>query len=123
MRDFPKSMLQRIEGRNEEILNVCLRGIRNCVNLQACVWTRDGTMNSAILEELSRCPKMDSLELNGHHNYNFDPLLLLNFHQLRRISFIMPSSEVVKVIPSLLIGSSDSLQSLSLICRVCFEHY
>lgn len=117
VRDFPKSILQRIEGRNEEILNMCLRGIRNCVNLQACVWTRDGTMNSPILEELSRCRHLDSLELNGHHNYSFDPILLLNFHQLRRLSIIMPSGEVLNAIPTLLVGSANTLESLSLICR------
>lgn len=122
VRDFPKSILQRIEGRNEEILNVCLRGIRNCVNLQACVWTRDGTLNSAILEELSKCPQLDSLEINGKHTYSFDPLLLLNFHQLRRLQVIMPSGEVIKVVPSLLIGSSNTLESLSLICRVSLQN-
>ena len=92
------------------------------MNLQACVWTRDGTLNSAILEELSKCPQLDSLEINGKHTYSFDPLLLLNFHRLRRLQVIMPSGEVIKVVPSLLIGSSNTLESLSLICRVSLQN-
>lgn len=97
---------------------MCVQGIRNCTNLRECTWTRDGSLKDEILEELSRCPQLQAVEINGHHNWNYSPELLQRLTRLRKFSVIMPSAEVVQALPAFLEGNSQSLESLTIICKV-----
>ncbi|TDL27812.1 hypothetical protein BD410DRAFT_712707 [Rickenella mellea] len=115
LRDFPKALTST---EHDGLISTCLQGIQNCHNLRTCTWTRDGSLSTPILDHLHQhCPNLQELEFNGHHNGNYDPRMLVNFIGLRRISVIMPSSEVVGVFPVWMDRTGETLRSLTLICR------
>ena len=66
IRDFPKAVSRE---RSAEIADECVRAIDNCVNLESCTWTRDGTLKDPTLEALSRRPNLHTLEINGHSTW------------------------------------------------------
>ncbi|KIY51589.1 hypothetical protein FISHEDRAFT_36872 [Fistulina hepatica ATCC 64428] len=113
IRDFPKSA----SGEAAIAGDIFSFGLRNCVHLRACTWTRDGSLTSKILQALSALPFLEDLEINGHSDGNYRPQLLLSFTKLRRLSIIMPSASVAEqLVPwSHLTGSS--LRDLTLICK------
>ena len=115
IRDFPKpfSFAER-----KSLLELCSRGVRNCVNLRSCTWTRDGSLTTDILDSLKACPDLQELEINGHHDGHYDPSVLADFKRLRRISLIMPSSPVIDILPYWTSNCTNSLRHLSLICKV-----
>lgn len=129
IRDFPKRQL------TEEVVNDILQGLRNCSNLRSCTWTRDGSLTSDILLALSRThsllenidsplsttsiPSLRELEINGHHSHLFDPKLLLQFQWLTKISIIVPTLEVIRVLEEWVQILQGTLKSLNLICKVC----
>ncbi|PPR07496.1 hypothetical protein CVT26_013465 [Gymnopilus dilepis] len=113
IRDFPKA----ITLLDSDVLNHVQRGLRNCTGLRACTWTRDGSLNSEILEALIQCPDLRELELNGHNDGHYDPRLLLHFRHLSRISIIMPSPAVVSKLEPWLSSTGNTLRSLTLICK------
>ena len=115
IRDFPKSFHF---AENKRFQEVCTRGIMNCVNLRACTWTRDGSLTTDILCALQACPDLQELEINGHHEGHYEPALLANFRQLRRISLIMPSGPVIDTLPCWTANCASTLRHLSLICKV-----
>lgn len=94
-----------------------VKALKNCVNLQACTWTRDGSLDTFILETLHQCPRLEELEINGHDDGNYDPCLLLQFTHLRRISLIMPSGPVVGALKPWMALTGGTVQSLTLICK------
>jgi hypothetical protein len=102
----------------EELLVVCRDGLKNCVNLRRCTWTRDGSVNSWILKALQECRNLRELELNGNHNGHYDAILLREFDNLQKISLIMPSGPVLDMLPSWIRVTSPTLRSLTLICKV-----
>lgn len=89
----------------------------NCVNLRACTWTRDGSLNSDILRALQTSSSLQELEINGHDDGNYDPDLLKGFTGLNRISLIMPSAAVINRLASWIELTGDTLQTLMLICK------
>lgn len=93
-------------------------GLKNCINLHACTWTRDGSLNSEILEALQSPQGLRELEINGRNESHYDPQLLLRFTALRKISLIMPSSSVVSLMRPWLQITGNSLRSLTIICKV-----
>ncbi|KAJ4490197.1 hypothetical protein J3R30DRAFT_3279097 [Lentinula aciculospora] len=114
LRDFPKAL-----GGNDgnDTLEMVVNGLRNCINLRSCTWTRDGSLNSGILEAL-QCPRnLQTLEINGHAEGNYDPQLLIQFSGLQKISLIMPSSSVISVLRPWLQRTGTSLKSLTIICK------
>ncbi|PPQ99304.1 hypothetical protein CVT24_009172 [Panaeolus cyanescens] len=113
IRDFPKA----ITILDTDVLNHVLRGLKNCANLGACTWTRDGSLNSDILETLTHCSEIRELEFNGHNEGNYDPRLLLSFTKLNRISIIMPSGPVLAQLKPWLSVTGSTLRSLTLICK------
>lgn len=115
LRDFPKA-LSSDDGI--DILEMVTSGLKNCNNLHACTWTRDGSLNSEILEALQSSQGLRELEINGRNESHYDPQLLLHFTALRKISLIMPSSSVVSLMRPWLQITGDSLRSLTIICKV-----
>jgi hypothetical protein len=111
IRDFPKSAAVKM-------LDITLKGLRNCVNLRACSWTRDGSLNSNILQALQTLDSLQELEINGHDDGNYDPDLLKGFTGLTRISLIMPSAAVIHRLRSWIGLTGSTLQTLMLICKV-----
>lgn len=95
-----------------------LQGLKNCVNLRACTWTRDGSLNSDILRALQTSNSLQELEINGHDDGNYEPDILKGFTGLTRISLIMPSAAVINGLGSWLELTGKSLRNLTLICKV-----
>ncbi|KAL4253257.1 hypothetical protein ABKN59_004757 [Abortiporus biennis] len=114
IRDFPRALLR---GQRDELLQVCLRGIRNCMNLRICTWTRDGSLSEDILEALQQLPLLSELEMNGHNQGQYRAIELIKFNHLQKISLIMPSSPVVTIMPRWMQITGSTLRHLSLICK------
>ncbi|KIK68548.1 hypothetical protein GYMLUDRAFT_68403 [Collybiopsis luxurians FD-317 M1] len=114
LRDFPKAFSS---DDGVDILKVVTRGLRNCLNLRSCTWTRDGSLNSDILEALQSSQELRELEINGHDQGNYNPRLLLNFTNLHKISLIMPSPSVVATLHPWVQLTGSSLRSLTIICK------
>ncbi|KAJ3988777.1 hypothetical protein F5890DRAFT_1402401 [Lentinula detonsa] len=114
LRDFPK-YLGSSDGT--DTLEMVVDGLKNCTNLHSCTWTRDGSLNSKILEALQCSQSLQTLEINGRDAGNYDPQLLLHFIGLRKISLIMPSSSVISVLRPWLQKTGTSLTSLTIICK------
>ncbi|KAJ8522413.1 hypothetical protein ONZ45_g1000 [Pleurotus djamor] len=108
IRDFPKA---QHEGRS----NIFSRGLRNCINLRHCVWTRDGSLNDEIIRSLSELKQLQSLTINGHSTSEYNERLLLQIRGLRDVSLIMPSLGVVDTLSDW--AAVSSLRSLELICK------
>ncbi|KZT26140.1 hypothetical protein NEOLEDRAFT_1155981 [Neolentinus lepideus HHB14362 ss-1] len=114
IKDFPKSLAT---AQLEEIWTICAAGLRNCVNLVHCTWTRDGSLNDAILEALLSCLNLREVEINGHHDGQYNPSLLCRFTGLNKITLIMPSGLVIQHLPFWIKETGPTLQYLSLICK------
>lgn len=114
IRDFPRGLLL---GERNDILEICLRGIRNCVNLMSCTWTRDGSLSTEILESLQHLPRLVELEINGHSPNQYQAVILTNFKALRKVSLIMPSSQVLEILPEWICATAHTLEHLTLICK------
>ncbi|KAJ7653893.1 hypothetical protein DFH06DRAFT_1416621 [Mycena polygramma] len=112
IRDFPKSV------DTDDLDRLVLEGLRNCVSLRACTWTRDGALNSAILRALQASESLLELEINGHSDGHYDAGILADFAHLRRVSLIMPSGDVVRQLPSWMARTGPQLRSLTLICKM-----
>ncbi|KAJ7612273.1 hypothetical protein FB45DRAFT_1118185 [Roridomyces roridus] len=112
IRDFPKYV-----GK-EELEELVITGLQNCVNLRSCTWTRDGALNSGVLRVLQACATLEELEINGHSDGHYDALILQGFSHLRRISLIMPSADVVNQLAPWMNNTGASLSSLTLICKM-----
>ncbi|KAJ7349672.1 hypothetical protein DFH08DRAFT_996922 [Mycena albidolilacea] len=114
IRDFPKVSTSLGGGDLEELV---LAGLKNCVNLRTCTWTRDGALNSAVLRVLQASDTLDELEINGHSDGHYDASILEGFVHLRRMSLIMPSADVVGRLSTWVARTGPQLQSLTLICK------
>ncbi|KAJ6537371.1 hypothetical protein DFH09DRAFT_1042451 [Mycena vulgaris] len=112
IRDFPKSM------GADNLHELVLSGLRNCVNLRACTWTRDGSLNSGILAVLQASDSLVELEINGHSDGQYDAGILAGFSHLRKLSLIMPSADVVARLNSWMARTGATLRSLTLICKM-----
>lgn len=115
LRDFPKALIN--QERND-ILELCLQALQNCINLQSCAWTRDGSLTTDILKTLSRAPQLRELEVNGRNEYRYDERVLCDFKTLTKVTIIMPSSPVVNMLPQWTAFAGATLRHLTLICRV-----
>ncbi|KAJ3887601.1 hypothetical protein GG344DRAFT_90404 [Lentinula edodes] len=114
LRDFPKA-LTNSDGL--DIIETVVHGLRNCANLQSCTWTRDGSLDSGILEALQSCHNLQTLEINGHAEGSYDPELLIRFGGLQNLSLIMPSSSVISVLRPWLQGLRTPLRRLTIVCK------
>lgn len=94
------------------------KGLKSCVQLRVCAWTRDGSLTSAILQSLARCPELSDLTINGESASHYHPIDLVQL-RLRKISLIMPSTPVLKILPGWIQATGPSLTSLALICKAC----
>ncbi|KAJ6626242.1 hypothetical protein B0H10DRAFT_1999434 [Mycena sp. CBHHK59/15] len=112
IRDFPKSL--GVMDTDELVLN----GLKNCLNLQACTWTRDGLLNSAILSLLHVSQTLREQEINGYSDGNYDAGILAGFAHLHRISLIMPSTRVFRQFNSWMALTGATLCTLTLICKM-----
>ncbi|KAH7883024.1 hypothetical protein F5I97DRAFT_1901313 [Phlebopus sp. FC_14] len=113
IQSFPKALSS---AGFSDLLDLCARGIRNCVNLRSCAWTRDGSLHSTVLESLRDCPQLQELEINGNSS-EYDPAILTQFDRLNKISLIMPSAQVLGVLPSWISMTGVTLKSLNIICK------
>ncbi|KAF9026810.1 hypothetical protein BDZ89DRAFT_987670 [Hymenopellis radicata] len=113
IRDFPKGL----SSDTDDISNSVIKALGNCINLTACSWTRDGSLNSEILQVLHRLPYLEKLEINGHDQGNYNPRHLSSFTHLKTISIIMPSASVIATFPTWFAVTGHSLTSLTLICK------
>lgn len=98
-------------------LSDVVSAIENCINLQRCAWTRDGTLNAEVLTALSSCPDLRELEINGRNDH---PDILLKFTKLQSMSIILPNSQVVSLLPTWIALNRDNLTSLALFSHVSF---
>ncbi|KAF9269659.1 hypothetical protein L218DRAFT_850695 [Marasmius fiardii PR-910] len=114
IRAFPRGV--SIDTEDEQTRAVT-EGIRNCTNLSSFTWTRDGTLSNEILEALRECKHLKVLEINGHSQGYYDPKILSQFANIRRISLIMPSVAVVEALDSWATSTRETLRSLTLICK------
>lgn len=115
IRDYPKPFSW---AEREDIRALCLQGIRNCVNLRSCTWTRDGSLSNDIISSLQDAPHLTELEINGHSGrWLFNAALLPGFKHLRKISLIMPDAHVLGVLPHWARETAGTLQHLTLICK------
>lgn len=114
IRDFPKALQSSAQ---EDVMDSCLQGIKNCVNLQSCTWTRDGSLTSEMLETLLLSQQLEELEINGAHQGHYDPCILPRFTHLRRLSLIMPSNAVINMLPAWTQATGHTLRHLSVICK------
>ncbi|KAJ8700578.1 hypothetical protein PTI98_003591 [Pleurotus ostreatus] len=112
LRDFPKGPEISVYG-----VAVFLRALDNCINLQRCIWTRDGSLNNEILKSLSALPQLRSLTINGHSARFYDARCLLNIRGLCDICVIMPSAEVVRVLVEWTELNASTLRGLEIICK------
>ncbi|KAJ7023561.1 hypothetical protein C8F04DRAFT_1401610 [Mycena alexandri] len=112
IRDFPKSVAA------DELGELVVKGLRNCVSLRACTWTRDGALNSAVLAVLQASDTLLELEINGHSDGHYDAALLRGFAHLRRVSLIMPSADVVRQLQPWMASTGAQLRNLTLICKM-----
>ncbi|OJA15161.1 hypothetical protein AZE42_08925, partial [Rhizopogon vesiculosus] len=87
------------------------------INLRSCAWTRDGSLESATLHALQQCPQLKELEINGHDSGYYNPIILAQFSKLSKISLIMPSAQVIEVLPSWISVVGSTLRSLTIICK------
>ncbi|KAJ7154591.1 hypothetical protein C8R46DRAFT_1297096 [Mycena filopes] len=110
--DFPKSLAA------DELGALVVKGLRNCVSLRACTWTRDGALDSAVLTALQASETLLELEINGHSDGHYDAALLRGFGRLRRVSLIMPSADVVRQLQPWMAFTGAQLRSLTLICKM-----
>ena len=116
IRDFPKCYYG-VASPDEQSINTFAKGLENCVHLKACTWSRDGSLTSEILACLARCPELTDITLNGGHSHYYEPMDLVQLLRLRKISLIMPSISVIRILPHWLRAIGQSLTSLSLICK------
>jgi hypothetical protein len=72
-------------------------------------------MNTEVLCALRDCPSLQSLTINGQHQWKYDPNILSQFVNIQELSIIMPSPVIVHVIER---AEYAKLTSLSLICKV-----
>jgi hypothetical protein len=114
IRDFPKALSAE---RHSELLQICTQGVRNCVNLRSCTWTRDGSLHSCVLESLGSCPQLHELEINGNDS-KYNPTLLAQFSRLSKLSLIMPSAHVLDILPTWIPITGETLRSLTITCKV-----
>ncbi|KAJ7737033.1 hypothetical protein B0H14DRAFT_3898458 [Mycena olivaceomarginata] len=114
IRDFPKVSTSLGGGNLEELV---LAGLKNCVNLRTCTWTRDGALNSAVLRVLQASDTLAEVEINGHSDGHYDASILEGFVHLRRMSLIMPSADVVGRLSTCVARTGPQLRSLTLICK------
>ena len=135
------------DDRAQRVFDDVLQGLKNCVNLRRCAWTRDGSLTSEILQallcaganveadsEVKEIPLeyfhkeeltmrlenrgLRELEINGHDG-SYNRVLLLGFVGLERISLIMPSAAVVALLPTWTSLNHKTLRRLTVICKVC----
>ncbi len=117
IRDFPKALQSE---DHDQILDACLAGIRNCINLRACTWTRHGSLTSPVLETLAECARLRELEINGENAGYYDPTILPRFSHLRKLTLIMPSAPVVANLLPWIAATGSTLQHLSIICKASY---
>lgn len=91
-------------------------GLRNCINLRSCRWTRDGTISDEILHILRR-QQLKDLEINANPKGYFTPSTLLGFKNLERLTLIMPDSQIIRLLPRWCSFTGHSLRTLSIICK------
>jgi len=87
------------------------------VQLRVCAWTRDGSLTSAILNSLGRCPELSDITINGESSLHYHPMDLVQLLHLRKISLIMPNTSVLEILPRWLQATGQSLTSLTLVCK------
>ncbi|KAK2460845.1 hypothetical protein APHAL10511_007315 [Amanita phalloides] len=144
IRDFAKNLRLQADDHSKRVFDDVLQGLKNCVNLHRCTWTRDGSLTSEILQALlsasanveQRCETREvsgecneqsivqenrnlrELEINGHDEGLYDRTLLLGFVGLKRISLIMASAAVVSLLPMWTSLNHNTLRRLTLVCKV-----
>lgn len=117
LREFPRWMTESREF-------YALQGevnlaISNCVNLETCVWTRDATLRTEVLEAFRDCcPKLRDFEFNGNSGRYYDVSVLRSLSGLERISVIMPDKAVVNALWHWIPANRETLRTLSFTCQV-----
>jgi hypothetical protein len=125
IRDFPKS-LYTVDGNTLDTTDIIVRALRHCIHLRSCTWTRDGSLNSNILQGLKEhCQELEELEINGHNEGNYGADVLTRFEGLRKVGLIMPGAEVVRNLSPWFGGIGSTLRHLTVICKVSrfLHHY
>lgn len=114
IREFPKALI----SGGDEVYGTVLCGLSNCLNLQSLIWTRDGSLNSAVLQVLLGLKGLKELQINGNSQGYYNPMELEKFDRLESITVIMPSAIVVESLPRWVEKVGGGLKSLTIICKV-----
>ncbi|KAK8850569.1 hypothetical protein IAR55_004487 [Kwoniella newhampshirensis] len=97
------------------------QAISHMCNLQSLVWTRDRSINPALLEKISDLDHLRSLEITGHSYRYYDAALFGCMPALEDLRIMMPDpnlkSKLVGVVSALGQRKRGGLKSLGIICQ------
>lgn len=99
----------------DDLVDSCIRGLANTVNLQSFAWTWNGVLNSSIFPTILKHRSLQELEISGQHLEENDHAFLPQFTSVRRIELLSPSPSVIGVLPAWFKSLADPLQSLSIV--------
>ncbi|WVQ95692.1 hypothetical protein IAU59_002790 [Kwoniella sp. CBS 9459] len=97
------------------------KAVENMHNLRSLVWTRDRSLNPALVETIADLDHLKSLEISGHSYRYYDPTLIGTMPALDDLRIMMPDpnlkSKLVDVVKVLARRSSGGLTGLGIICQ------
>ncbi|GAA5906189.1 hypothetical protein JCM8208_000658 [Rhodotorula glutinis] len=133
VRVYPLSMKLR---ERQEMEDLAIRMLANCVAVEDLVWTRKGALTDRVFEAIVALPKLRRFECNAHTNLSpgsWDADHFLDLPPLRSLSLILPDRNVANLLPAFLAkqrslaatstsraGDDDNalvLEELSILCR------
>ena len=115
IRDFP----DRLGDLGlQDILDHCLQGFANIVNLRCFIWTREDSLRSDILLVILEHPLLQELEIDGRPSSFYHEMILSQFISLKRIKLIAPTPPVLEVLPEWLESLVNPLEHLSIVYKV-----
>ncbi|KPV76065.1 uncharacterized protein RHOBADRAFT_53059 [Rhodotorula graminis WP1] len=132
VRVYPLSMKLR---ERQEMEDLAIRMLANCVAVEDLVWTRKGALTDRVFEAIVALPKLRSFECNAHTNLSpgsWDADHFLDLPPLRSLSLILPDRNVANLLPAFLAkqrslaatsasrAGDDNvlvLEELSILCR------
>ena len=72
-------------------MGIYTEGLKNCVHLNACTLSTDGTMTPEILRCLGMCPELTDMTFGREYSFRYEPMDLVQLLHLCKISLIHPA--------------------------------
>ncbi|WVF68162.1 hypothetical protein IAT40_002927 [Kwoniella sp. CBS 6097] len=97
------------------------KAVEDMQQLQSLVWTRDRSLNPALVETIADLDHLKSLEISGHSYRYYDPSLIGTMPALEDLRIMMPDpnlkSKLVDVVQALGKRPGGGLRGLGIICQ------